>query len=441
MKLSQAEAFSKELERLCRGETLSKTSKLLKLNPYLDTSGIIRSRSRLHLITWLDDEFKCPIILPKEHACTQLIVQDVHERIGHPVGTNAALNELNKRFWIMGARVLLTKITSKCFKCKVRRAQVVQPAMGPLPEFRLEKPLRAFSVTSVDFAGPFLTKRGRGCARNKRYLALFTCLQTRAVHIEMAYSLDTSSFLNAFSRFCERRSCPVKVYSDNGRNFVRAAKEIRRGMLSEQERISGQYKTVEWIFQPPVAPHFGATHERMVRSAKRALQHILGQADVTDEELVTAFIQIEGLLNARPLTRASNEVNDETCLTPNHFLLGRLDPGNVVERAAEGQSLHPARRWAYVQQLAQHFWLRWQKELLHTYITRTKWNQEAPNLKVGDLVMVLHPIMTTKRGWRLGCVIRTYPGRDGRVRVVDLRSEGRVYRRPVNKLCLLDSTH
>ena len=151
----------------------------------MDTYGLLRSNSRLNMIEWLEEDFKFPIILPKEHSFTGLLIKDSHDRIGHPIGTNATLNELNKRFWVIGARVILKKVGNECMICRFRPARASVPKMAPLPSFRLAKPLAAFRVTSVDFAGPFFTKKGIGLAKNKRYLALFTCLQTRAVHLEV----------------------------------------------------------------------------------------------------------------------------------------------------------------------------------------------------------------------------------------------------------------
>ena len=138
VRMCQIEAFSEERARLEHGLAIPKRSKLLKLNPFIDNDGLLRSR--LHIVSWLEEEFKCPLILPKDHALTRLIVSEAHERVGHAIGQNAVLNELNKRFWIVGAKVVLNKIKTACLKCKIERAKVLQPAMGPIPEFRLSKP-------------------------------------------------------------------------------------------------------------------------------------------------------------------------------------------------------------------------------------------------------------------------------------------------------------
>jgi len=99
--------------------------------------------------------------------------------------------------------------------------------MAPLPLNRLKTSLQAFTRAAVDFAGLFVTVQGRGKRREKQYLCLFTCLASRAVHLEMAYGLDIDSFLSAFYRMTNRRGMPEEI-SDNGTNFVTAEKELRK---------------------------------------------------------------------------------------------------------------------------------------------------------------------------------------------------------------------
>jgi len=112
-------------------------------------------------------------------------------------------------------------------QCRRRKASPTKQIMAPLPELRTRKSLRASSHISVDFGGPFMTKQGRGKTRQKRYLCLFTCLETRAVHLEVAYSLDTDSFPNAFFRMTSRRGVPKDVVCDNGTNFVGGGNELK----------------------------------------------------------------------------------------------------------------------------------------------------------------------------------------------------------------------
>ena len=162
--------------------------------------------------------------------------------------------------------------------------------------------------------------------RVKRWGCLFTCMVTRAVHLEMAYSMSTDSFLTALANFESRRGVPNSYFSDNGTNFVGAERELRECLNSlDQATIAAKLcrNGTKWQFNPPSAPHFGCSWERLVKSAKRALIHVLHGQTLTDESLNSALILVENLLNGRPLTFVNVDSKDPEVLTPNHLLLGR----------------------------------------------------------------------------------------------------------------------
>ena len=143
----------------------------------------------------------------------------------------------------------------------------------------------------------------------------------------MAFGLDTDSFLNTFYRMVNRRGLPREILSDNGTNFVAAEKGLQELVaVLDREKIAQATanKGVIWQFNPPHAPHVGGVHETMIKAAKRAVDVVLGNADVTDEELVTAFTGAEALLNSRPLTYQSANLEDDIPLTSNHFLIGQI---------------------------------------------------------------------------------------------------------------------
>ena len=158
---------------------------------------------------------------------TRLTVKSYHERSNHAVGTNHTLSLLSAKFWVMQGREEIRDWERECSECRNRKAKVAKQIMAPLPKIRLKLPLRTFAQTAVDFARPFVTIQGRGKKRAKRYLCLFTCLTSRAVHLAMAYRLDTDSFLNAFYRMTNRRELPEEMFSDNGTNFASAERELR----------------------------------------------------------------------------------------------------------------------------------------------------------------------------------------------------------------------
>ncbi|KFD46866.1 hypothetical protein M513_12271 [Trichuris suis] len=158
------------------------------------------------------------------------------------------------------------------------------------PQTRLEAYSPPFTHVGVDYAGPIVVSVRR--KTEKRYICLFTCLTTRAVHLELSYSLDTDSFLMAFRRFTNRRGVPSTVYSDNATNFVAGRKETQRGLqLWNQQKINDEMiqRRIRWVFSPPGAPHFGGIWERMIRTAKDALLRVLNGRAVSDEVLLTAL--------------------------------------------------------------------------------------------------------------------------------------------------------
>ena len=174
----------------------------------------------------------------------------------------------------------------------------------------------------------------------------------------------------------------------------------------------------------------------MIKAAKRATYAILGNADVTDEELMTAFTGAEALINSRPLTYQSASPSDDVPLTPNHFLFGQVG-GPFAPESVDGSQFNPRKRWRRVQELVQHFWHRWLREWLPTLNRRTKWQKEQKDVQVNDVVLVIDP--DTPRGqWPLGRVLEVYPGKDNHARAVKVQVGRKELIRPVVKICPLE---
>ena len=233
---------------------------LTQLNPKSDGDGLLRMDGRLRFADELPYDTRHPILLPKDHPVTGLVIVDAHERLGHGAGVEQVLTELRSRFWIVKGRRMVRSITEACAECRRHfTMKIGNQMMAPLPKSRLQSSLRAFEKVGVDYGGPFLTKQGRGRTRAKRYLYLFTCLTTRAVHLEMSYSL-TDSFINAFTRMTSRRGTPTYVISDNGTNFVGAERELRELVEAlDTDRITqetSKYHPIDGKFNPPCAPPF-----------------------------------------------------------------------------------------------------------------------------------------------------------------------------------------
>ena len=415
-----------QLEGFPEGKT---DSCLTRFNPKEDDDGLLRVDGRLCNSNDLPYDVKHPIILPKDHTVTHLLVTSTHEQLGHGSGTEHLLSELRTRFWIVKGRRIVQNLIQKCIGCRRRfTGKPTAQMMAPLPKSRLQQPMRAFERVGVDYGGPYLTKQGQGKTRTKRYLCLFTCLTTRAVRLEMAYALDTDSFINAFSRMVARRGTPAFVLSDNGTNFVGAERELRELVEAlDQEKIASKTireYDIEWKFNPPSAPHFGGVFEAMIKSAKKSIRAILGNADITDEELHTAICGAERLLNSRPITFVSSDPDDLSPLTPSHFLTGQLG-GKFAPETTDQEIFNPRKRWHRVQQLIGQFWKHWTREFLPSLNTRKKWFHPKHNLKKDDVVMIIEK--DAKRA-------------DGLVRVVRIKTKDGEYLRPVHCLCPLKYT-
>ena len=177
-----------------------KEESLLRLSPMVDSDGILQVDGRLRFADELSYDARCPVILPKNSHLTKLVILHTHESVGHGLGCKHTLTQLRSKFWVLRGRQVVRTIIQHCPQCRRRFSRIpASQKMAPLPKHRLSS-IRAFEKIGVDYLGPFQTKQGRGKARAKRYLCLFTCLTTRAVHLEMAYSLDTDSFIQAFTR-------------------------------------------------------------------------------------------------------------------------------------------------------------------------------------------------------------------------------------------------
>ena len=311
--------------------------------------------------------------------------------------------------------------------------------MAALPKERTEIS-RAFTHTGVDFTGPFDIKNytGRACLITKGYVCVFVCFSTKAIHLEATSDLSTATFLSAFQRFISRRGCPLHIHSDNGTNFVGASKILAKEfLLNSKSAIENKYahQNVQWHFIPPGAPHMGGLWEAGVKSFKSHIRKIAGPMKYTFEELSTLLAQIEACLNSRPLAPQSQDPADSSALTPGHFLTGGpiLSP---LESISSEPPISIVNRWQRLKVIHKDFCLRWKNEYLRELQKRTKWKSSQPCLKIDDLVVIKEENLPPNT-WRLGRVVELHTGSDGRVRVVDLRTQRGVLRRPIAKLIRL----
>jgi len=384
---------------------------------------------------------KHPILLPGIHPFSRLIIQHEHEKHFH-AGAQATLAAIRQKYWLVSARNIVRQIIHKCVICFRSSPKSASTLMGNLPEARVNVPAKAFDKCGVDYAGPFYYKDGirKNAKLIKCYISIFVCLATKAVHIELAANLSTEAFLNVFKRFISRRGCPSEIFSDNGLNFVGAERELTE--LAEllkskqmQHRIVDQAvaRGIRWHFIPPRAPHHGGIWEAAVKAVKRHLIRVTREASLKYEELETFLTQIEAILNSRPITPISSDLNDLVALTPGHFLIG-TPITSYPEPNLDGVPINRLSRWQYVQQLRQHFWQRWTREYLQYCQQRNKWQLPDASIHVGQMV-ILKEDNSPPLSWQLGRIQEVHPGNDGVARVATIRTAKGTYKRPITRLC------
>ncbi|XP_058448896.1 uncharacterized protein LOC131428854 [Malaya genurostris] len=296
------------------------------------------------------------------------------------------------------------------------------------------------TFTGVDYWGPIQLKPPhRRAAPTKAYVAVFVCFATKAVHLELAGDLSTAKFIEALRRFVSRRGLCSEIYSDNGRNFIGAANELRQLVKTKghNQQIAQECADngIQWHFNPPKASHFGGLWEAALSSAQKHFVRVLGTHTLAYDSMETLLTQIECCLNSRPIVPMSDDASDYEVLTPGHFLVGTalkaVPDNNVIDIP-----FNRLRQWQQTQKLYQQLWKRWHLEYLSTLQTRTKWYNPPVHLQENQLVIIKDE-NAPPMSWKTGRIIQLHPGDDGTTRVVTLLTPTGRYTRPVSKICLL----
>uniref|UniRef100_A0AAG5D3P8 Integrase catalytic domain-containing protein n=1 Tax=Anopheles atroparvus TaxID=41427 RepID=A0AAG5D3P8_ANOAO len=431
----QLEAFPADIKLLRRSaptlhswkKTVSKNSPLYKLTPQIDECGVLRIRGRLENCPLVQPALKKPVILPRQHHATDLLIRDFHERYCH-ISQRTVMNEIRAKFYIPRLRVELNRVRRTCQLCRIWNAEPDSPLMGNIPLERVAISQRPFTYCGVDYFGPMSVAVGRRV--EKRWGVIFTCLTVRAIHLEIASSLTTASCIMAVRRFIASRGRPTKFISDRGTNFIGAARELSAEFNSPD---------LKWAFNPPGAPHFGGCWERLVQSVKRSLERMQLPRVPTDEKLFTTLKEIELIINSRPLTYIPLDDEDAFPITPNHLLLGSSN-GDKPPTSLDDSPAAIRSSWRSTQQGADRFWTLWVKEYLPTLTRRTKWFQPARPIKVGDVVIVVDN-NAPRNCWPKGRVVKVTRASDGQVRRATVKTATGVYERPATKIAVIDVSH
>ncbi|XP_064077611.1 uncharacterized protein LOC135195281 [Macrobrachium nipponense] len=267
----QKTVFAKEVQGVC-----TKSSSLQALSPYVDNQGVLRVGGRLEGST-LPEEIKHPVIIPKNHALTRLIIGHFHEKV-KPQGRGLTINEIRFHgLWIVGMSKAVASYIYKCVTCRKSRWPVEEQKMANLPEDRIEDE-SPFTFSGMDCFGPFLIKERH--KELKCYGLLFTCLASRAVHTEMFDVMSTDAFINALRCFLAIRGRVQVLRSDQGTNFLGAKNEFERGMKELDVACPKAFMSdlqCEFVTNAPHSSHTGGVWERQIRTARSILSSLMNE--------------------------------------------------------------------------------------------------------------------------------------------------------------------
>ena len=332
------------------------------------------------------------------------------------------LVEIRNQYWMVGARRTCKRVKRECIACQRLDAPAGTQTMAPLPEMRV-KQAPPFSVTGLDHGGPLYCCDFAG---KKFYVLLFTCAVIRAVHLELVESLSCESTVMALRRFISRRGIPSVLMSDNAKCFWAAKDKLVKLFGPDGPN---------WRFIAPRAPWWGGWWERLVGSIKSALKRSMGKRSLTRVELETTLHEVEACVNSRPLTFVGDELDSGSPLTPFHFLLGRprgfkptIDSDNPVIGPCD-----LVRRYELRRQLLERFWSCWVNEYLCSLPPCKGAAVNRGGIQVGSVVLIRGE-GTRRLQWPMGVVKVIYPGRDGLVRSVQMKTAKGLMTRPIQRV-------
>lgn len=439
LRQEQEQYYNKEITALEASKQIPEKSKIESLKPEL-IDGLLKVHGRLKNSN-LEESMRHPVIVPGGSRLSWLIMDYAHRETKHG-GTQVMMQFIRQNYWIPKLRSALRSYLHKCVICVRHNHRTETQMMADLPADRVRAG-KPFLHVGVDYAGPIdikmIDRDGNQIVKQKVWIAVFVCLKTRAIHLDVVTDLTSVAYIACYERFIANRGRCERIYSDNGTAFVGAAKEIKKAMEKWYKTEVFQHlsmKGTEWRFMTPAAPHQGGIYEAAVKSMKHHLIRVIGTRILPFEQLRTLLAQIEAILNSRPLHPLNDDPTDLQALTPGHLLYGEplvLPLPFVIPEASKAKGIQ---LWKDRQNMVKTFWDRWHNEYLTTLQERKKWRRESERIQLGQLVLIKSENFPPAQ-WAMGRIIELHPSKDNLVRSVTIQTAANTLKRPVQKICIL----
>ena len=361
---SSSENDSSRNEAKARKKSLKKST-LYQLDPYVEDAGILGVGRRLRQ-TNLSSKEKHPVLLFKGYHVSMKILRYYHEQVYHQGRqiTHGALR--NAGYWLVSGHGAVASLIGSCFTCRRLLRPMLEQKMADLPPDREEiGPL--FTNVGFDVFGPWTVQIRRtrgGVALNKRWGVVFTCLVSRAIHVELLETMNASSFICALRRFFSIRGPALRLRCDRGSNFVRAKTELDESLAEMDKQAVEKYRTeqgCECQFNLPHASHFGGVWERQIGTIRRILNAMLLETraqTLTHDLLVTLMSEVTAIVNSRLITAIPSDTDEPLPLIPSMLLTQKIRSLGPLPGKFMSRDVYARRRWTKVQYLADQFWTR-----------------------------------------------------------------------------------
>ena len=384
-------------------ELRTKVSKITNLSPFIDDKDVVRAGSRYAKADHLAYDTKFPIILPGfADQNVRSLIRHIHTKNMHCSRVQTHYS-LKLRFFILGGRNAVNSAVGTCVTCQRRDKKPPTQRIGELPIDRvaLNPP---FAISGLDVFGPYPTKVGR--RTSKRYGLMICCMVTRAVCLLPLRSLDSDAIVRALVKMNALFPGLKKIFSDNGSNFKGADREIREAYEQwKQKNVNDELLPlgIEWVFGPARCGSAGGAWERLIALSKNLLKSVVGnrvlEADTWEAYLYGAM----AIMNRRPLTPASADVDDWMVLSPAHFLYPHLFTNSAPSLLppAPGAATVLRDHWKKTRELIDIFWRDWSKTYLEELRRRTKWKKSTEGPKIGQVVLLVEENLPREQ-WRMG---------------------------------------
>lgn len=432
LKQMQKESFSKEIHFLKETPSDKVIPPLVnQLNLFLDDGGILRTRGRISRTLLYDFNVLNPIMLAKRHHLTSLMIVDFHLRCQH-LGIKTTLNYIwLQGYWIPKARQVVKTVLAKCVTCKKFNSfSFNYPKMTNMPKHQMNF-VKPFQHVGCDYTGHLWVKDPNQGKCVKMYILLYTCLNIRAIHLDLIPDMSSQSFLLSFQRFSNLYGIPTHLYSDNAKSFILGGDLLAQSLASDIFSEHMRKNNIKHVKIPVYSAWVGSAWERLIRVVKNSMYKTIGKAKLDYFQMLTSLSNIKNIVNSRPLTYRSSGDDNLEVISPNSFLKIHGSTNEIL-RHTESDVLWDGDPYTQtdlsktleVQEDAiVHFKKLWQEDYLLSLreYSRNMYQADWINkIKVGDIVLI--KIANKSRPfWLMGRVLEVIIGYDNKIRSVKLK--------------------